>query len=208
MINHYISFFDSGNEERQEELIRCLEINTDNKHIDKIYILLEDPNYCIPQFNNKKIELVKYGKRPTYKSVFAFINSLNLKNTIHIVSNTDIYYDDTIELLKSVDFENKLIALTRYETKDNKIVIHHNDRGSQDSWIFYENVQFDKADIDFYFGIFGCDNRLVYEMRRQGYKIINPCIQIKSYHLHNVVVPSKNPIPMGGNYGFVPKTLI
>ena len=40
----------------------------------------------------------------------------------------------------------------------------------------------------FYFGKPGCDNRFAHELLRAGFEVINPCVQIKSYHLHNTCI--------------------
>ena len=54
---------------------------------------------------------------------------------------------------------------------------------SQDCWIFKSPIKIDNR-CDFLMGKPGCDNRVAQIYLENGFKVKNPSLQIKSYHLH------------------------
>lgn len=178
MINLYTSYFISNDELRQKEIDFCLEQNIKNENINKIYILSEEPT--IP-FNSTKIELI-YHPRPTFKDFFTVINENTLEDEINIISNSDIFFDDTVLLTHQFLDKNTVICLLRWEFNDNpRIQIMRAD--CQDSWMWIGKIK-DLDYSDFYLGKNGCDNRIAWEFKNKGYNLINPCTKIKTYHFH------------------------
>ena len=114
----------------------------------------------------------------------------------HWQANGDIFFDDSLKLLDLIDFNKKVcVAITRHESNNTKKIIRFREEKyigcSQDCWIFKGHISIDNIDlVDFNFGIPGCDNRLAYELDRNGYKILNPCKDIIIYHYHTVRGPS------------------
>jgi hypothetical protein len=115
--------------------------------------------------------------RPTFKQLFAL--SEKFPNDINCFCNSDIYFKET-ELLKSIK-ENDAYALTRWDQKHEGLTFF-NRRDSQDAWVFKGVVK--PMNVNFYPGMWGCDNRLAYEILRVGYKLTNPSLSIITIHLH------------------------
>ncbi len=46
-------------------------------------------------------------------------------------------------------------------------------------------------DANFTAGLWGCDNRLLYEIEKAGYKVSNPSLSIVTVHLHEI--DNRNP---------------
>ena len=184
MFNLITTYYKPNNLERQKELDECLKKNYDNKFIEKIY-LLNDSIYhfdFIENYENKIIQVIvneNNKARLGFDYVINFVNS-NLQDKKCIISNTDIYFDNTLELLTEYNFNNKFFGLTRYD--ENKI-IKKND--SQDSWFFQSPLQIDIDKCNFKFGYPGCDNRFAYIVKESGYDVLNPCLTIKTHHLHS-----------------------
>ena len=185
MINLITSFYKSGNNERDIEIETCLKKNYNNKFIDNIY-LLNDMIYPLDFLDKENITKIiqikvddKNKDRLYYNYIVNFINE-NISNDINIIANSDIYYDETINILKNTNMDNKFFALSRY---DNNIL--YNSFYSQDSWIFQGKLNINLNDINFRIGTPGCDNRIAAIIRMAGYNITNPSKSIRSHHLHN-----------------------
>ena len=187
------SYYTTLNKERQDEIDKCLIINNNNKFIEKIY-LLGNEYFDLSFIENKqkdKIEQIiisnekKYRLR--YDDCIKFINN-KLKNKICILSNSDIYFDETLSLINKERMENKLYALLRYDEIDNNKIIFtrfnlpRND--SQDCWIFKSplNVNIDK--LNFEFGTLGCDSILAGILYDNNINISNPSLDIITTHVH------------------------
>ena len=177
MVNLYTSYYQDKDAKRQKELLYCLNKNIENPLIDNIFLIVEG-DVKLPK--SDKLIIVN-GNRPTYRNFFDLVNdTVTSVNDISIIANTDIYFNET---LASLDIhERQCIALSRWDKKKDGLKLH-NERFSQDSWIFkgkLRNVRF----CDFYLGIPGCDNRIAYELNRAGYRMFNPATKIQSIHYH------------------------
>jgi hypothetical protein len=186
---------------RQNEIDLCLIKNNNNKYINEIHLLVEEL-YDLSFIDTTKIKQIVINKRLSYQDAFEYYN-INLSNQICILSNADIYYDDSLNILKYVNFNFKtVLCLTRYEDNlenelkllcgmeydytKNKII-----KGikqfkpsiwTQDCWIWKDN-QINIKNCDFYLGIPGCDNHIVYLFTNNNFNIYNPSKLICSNHI-------------------------
>jgi len=179
MINLYTSYYIDPSPARQQELDACLKDNILNNHINKIVLLLEYPivNSII---EDEKVEVVYIKGRPEYNTFFELINQRTGSRDWNIIANSDIYFDETIELLNSYN-EKVAVCLTRWEVEHNKTTFL-NRPDSQDSWAIKGRI--DNVDGCFTLGKCGCDNAIMDRFHKAGYRAINPSKTIKSYHLH------------------------
>lgn len=176
MIGLFINYFQSQNRARQDELHKCLWANIENKFIDKIYLITEDA-FTI---NNKKVEVIK-ADRPTYNDFFYYCNLFKCQYSV--IANADIYFDQTIERITEILTNDRALALTRYDIDRAERSTFYKREDSQDAWIFKGFIK--NMDGNFYLGRAGCDNRIAWEMHNAGYRLFNPSLTIKAYHLHN-----------------------
>ena len=195
-INLITQFYLDQKRERNLENLKCLKSNLENKYINKIYVFLESNTK--PDITHTKLKLVKLGRRPTFHDFFMFTNRLVNNIDIFIISNTDIYFDESISYSRRFLSKQKIFALTRWDLlRDNSIVLY-NKYLSQDTWIYKSKIE--KNIGNFFLGQAGCDNRLLYELKQTGLTIKNPCFSIKSVHVHM----SKDRIYLDNpNYKFV-----
>lgn len=188
---YYITqFFIHKNNDRYNEIKFCLNKNVDNINIDKIYLLNEkiysnDELGC----SNDKINQININKRLEYSDVFTFINNNKINGYI-IFANSDIYLDESINILHNtfLDSEKTMIALLRYEDNNN---IFGPRFDSNDTWIFHSNFNIEQNKIkafNFEFGQLGCDNKFCYLCKVLGYKIINCPNKIKTFHNHKTAI--------------------
>lgn len=178
----FTSFYLDSKPERQRELEHCIRMNVNNIHIDKMVVILEGKKEDFPVLNYPKIEVIE-APRPTFKQFFELANVICSDEDIAIISNTDIYFDNTLELLNGYNMSGRCLALSRWHYNDDHRIILHNEQYSQDVWIFKGKIR-PMEYCDFYMGIRGCDNRIAYEIYKAGYHVINPAHSIKCIHYH------------------------
>ena len=177
---------------RLKEILDCLKINVNNDNIDEIHLFVENKNdfQLINNIDKKKIKFVLNNNRLKYKSVFDYTNNLN-KSDIYILSNSDIYFDNTLKNLDNLNFNKLFLSLTRInETVNKKKNFKHqpNSGGSQDVWVWkgnlniYDDKLYNNDGITM--GIGGCDLKLNYIIEKSGYTLKNYCKLVNCFHKH------------------------
>ena len=178
----FTSFYQDRNPVRQKELELCITMNIREKQIDKIYVFLEGSKSDFPILDNDKIVIIE-SHRPTYRMFFDKANQLCSDEDFAIISNTDIFFDSTLNYLDRINMNNKCIALSRYHYHSNGEMVLHNEKFSQDVWIFKGKIK-PIAYCDFTLGVRGCDNRIAHEISIAGYIMQNPAKTIRTIHYH------------------------
>ena len=175
---------------RQAEVDHCFLKNIENPQLDEIHVLSEihfDFSF-VSAGQHHKIKQTVIGKRLTYKDAFDYYNE-HLANTICILANADIYTDESLEILDHVNFTNTVLAMNRYENDvDTKpallqgLEIDCNTTiippytpmtWSQDAWV-WKSPSIRIPHSNFYLGITGCDNYIIYLMMNAGLIVYNP----------------------------------
>lgn len=167
------SYYQTGNDFRQNELDACLQKNLENNEITKILNLGNSP------IENSKVINIHYD-RPTYEDFLNEAGKLGYDYTI--ICNSDIYFDQTINWIKQVNMENLMIALSRWDIDNNGFEKLFAYEWSQDAWIF-KNLPTGIG--KYWLGLPGCDNKFAYDVFGCGFRVINPAKDIRAFHLHN-----------------------
>jgi len=180
--NLLTTLYNENNEKRLKEYKKCFKENLKNKHIKKIFVFFENYNETQKYsfLKDSKIQIIPIKSRPTYKFYFDFANKY-LKEELIIISNTDIFFDDSLSYLNKVDFKNKVFALTRYNVPEYKGKWKRHER-SHDSWIF--KSPFKEINANIKLGVPGCDNEVLILFKKNNIQVINPSLTIKSWHVH------------------------
>lgn len=182
MINLFLNDFIVTDPKRKAEFDFCLTKNEENPFIDHIYFLK----------SNDEIDIYN---RPSYNDFFAEMRKY--PNDINIISNSDIYFDETIQLTEKIK-SREVYALTRWEKTERydqrtrkmvEVIMFFNQknpahppRSSQDVWIMRGGPRIENA--SFGLGINGCDNKIAWLLRAHGYKVRNPSYSIRCIHVH------------------------
>jgi len=187
-------YFYSENQERQKEINQTLQKNIENPLIKEIHLL----NESIYNLKYPKTKEFNIGKRLNY--TLAIKHALSLKDEIVIISNNDIYFDDSLKIIKDWkdEWNNKVICLTRYELDKynnpidqsksevfyyKNIMMNVEPKWSHDSWIFKSN-QMQSIKCDFHLGTLGCEGAFACAIRNKNLDIINGYPYIKAIHNH------------------------
>jgi len=180
-IHLYTTFYPEQKAVRLKELEQCLANNLKNPALTRVTVFNEGGD--LSAFKAEKLQIIPITKRPTYKDFFEHINAQNDNEAIHIIANTDIYFDAHIAVLQYLDLKDKALALARWDTTEARRPQLYNKNSSQDVWIFKGPIK-SALQADFPLGVPRCDNRLLYELEQAGYTVLNPAFSIKSYHIH------------------------
>ena len=176
------TYYKASEPEREIENLHCLTENIKNPLINNIYLFLQGLDK--PEIlDNDKIKYINHNKRPLFNELFHFANSLQCES-IKIVSNSDIFFDSSLELVPRALKKWDILALTRYDLNDKVEYKFFRNFKSQDCWIFDKPIE---GEIGNYFiGQYGCDNKLIFEFIQNKYKIGNPSFSIYTYHVHSL----------------------
>lgn len=196
-------YFVPDSEKRKKEINYCLNKNYNNKNFKKIF-LLNEKIYSKKEtglnIDENRLQQINIKKRLKFNDIFEFV-SRNKLNGFIVICNSDIFFDNSIQVLNKTNFNNEksLISLLRYEYRD---YLHTIDdaplytskdgpRGdSQDSWIFHSrfNIEESKRKVfNIPFGQPGCDNKILYLYKVLGYNIYNDPLKIKTFHNHSEI---------------------
>ena len=193
-------YYEPKEAKRAREIRQCLTKNLENPWIDKV-VLLNEKEYKLPA--NPKIHQHVLGHRLMYSDVLEAIRDYAPKDTIVAFANADIYLDETAMKLWSLNLNDKLLALLRYEapeSSDEPPRLFGPRADSQDCWIVNsQSIQNpnkswgDFSEFRILFGQSGCDNAFAYEMMRKKFLLTNPAISIQTIHCHRSNIRHYNP---------------
>jgi len=187
----YISKYSSSlDNSRSEELETCLLNNLACPFVEKIHLFVDDieslDRLNILSNNSEKVVIIEVGKKPKYNDFFRYILD-NLKDKICMITNSDIYLSKCdVNLIERLKTERLCYALSRYEHDMSRPQID-NYFGSHDCYIF--NSAFIDENIinghtDFHQNLPGIESQIVKNFCDFNFKVLNPCKQIITVHLH------------------------
>lgn len=180
-MNLFTTYYYEPDIKRNKELKDAIIININCEYFSKVYIFNESGNVSF--ISTEKVVVIPVLKRPNYQDFYRFILSSAFENQINIIANTDIFFDHNIDALRSINLDDTCLALSRWDIQPDGSAKLFNRNDSQDVWIFKGKVK-EKVFGDFPVGVPFCDNRIMYELQKAGYKVFNPSFSIKAYHLH------------------------
>jgi hypothetical protein len=180
----FLHYFKHRNDIRRKEITYCVKHNINNKNFDKIYLLMENSSDKEDWMIKDNVVIVNVNNRMNFRDIFEYSNGVD-NDDINMICNLDIFTDDTISKLKEHNIDNHFITLTRWNIDiKTKQANHFGINCSQDFWIWKGKVDLNKFDLNYSLGLAGCDNAICGEFHEAGYKVINPSLDLKSYHLH------------------------
>jgi hypothetical protein len=191
-------YYKPSQKQRANELDTCLEKNLYNPLIEKLYLFVETKDIVLPKHlkTNKKLHLLVKKTRLTYADCIELIQTKIGSGNIVGFANMDIYFNETLEQLWSVDLTDTLLALLRWEDSPTPQLFGPR-ADSQDSWILDSDSVISKSwNLDSFripFGKAGCDNAILVEFLRQKFKIINPALSLQTLHVHTSKVRTYDP---------------
>jgi hypothetical protein len=190
-IHLLIDYFKHPNSGRAEELDFCFLESINSKELDFIHVFAQSE---LPVDNTSdNITINRINNRLTYQYYIDYAKNNIPVGDIVVLSNSDIFFDETILKVKEISLDNIILALTRFcphhgHWVDEKgiVIPYHNHHRSQDVWIWKNKLNQTKGDYNFELGTLGCDNKIAYEFHKDNYKVWNPSFSIICYHKHSI----------------------
>lgn len=190
------SLYNETNPHRIREYITCLKCNLKHADISTIHILYDTTGTddtrsgVIWDFihNNPRIVVEEIEGRPSFGYCFSLANVLYPNQTI-ILTNADIFFNKSLNILKTIDMTNRFFALTRWNvTSQATLTPYLSNKGkrrvdSNDTWIFKTPLIAIQAD-DILLGTQHCDIYLAHRALQTNLQVYNPCLSIQCAHLH------------------------
>lgn len=191
---------------RWRELCAALRRNAENPYVTAIHVLMETEAVAEawsgwPAELQAKIRAKPYEKRLNYCDARTIMLADMPEDAFMALINADIYFDETLRELWAADMsgDGRCFALLRYEASlgwaekgegsEPKIFGPRDD--SQDAWIFPGRTLRSRAaagenwdTLTFTLGQAGCDNTFAGELVRRRWIIANPCMSIRTLHVH------------------------
>ena len=192
MIRLFTTSYREPNAGRTAEYLQCLWKNLQHPLIDEVCVLDENCGW-LPTHDRIRTRSIK--SRPTYADFFQWVNQLSAPHDVSIIANSDIYFDETLSLLTRGLRPNTCAALSRWDVLPNGTGQLFDRNDSQDVWAFLGPVK--DLISDFFLGVPRCDNRILYELRAAGYRVLNPAFTIRALHLHAGVRAEYPEVPAG-----------
>ncbi|TCS41948.1 hypothetical protein [Reinekea marinisedimentorum] len=184
-INVFFSYYQCNDVARQREIDACLIKNATNESIDKLFVIIDDGCECAVETDN--IQVLYINSRLTYRS-WLELTQEKCSSGISILCNSDIYFDDTLPLIREVLQEpNGFLALSRWEYLQGTTQMHPNPHWSQDTWAVRVEDEVPASLLSllhFPMGVPRCDNKIAYLFSIYGWKVFNPVKHLRSIHMH------------------------
>ncbi|MCK9273205.1 exostosin family protein, partial [Candidatus Gracilibacteria bacterium] len=213
-VNVYFNYFEAKSEQRNKEIIYCLDQLILNKKIDKIYLICSDEYKN--KLNKKITKINMFNIQPTFNDMFNIINFNTKADDLNILLNSDCYIDEeNIDIILENITSNTVYCLSRWNIE--KIqpfkTKHYDIDCSQDAWIFKGGVH--NVNADFQMGVVGCDNAIAFEFEKANFYVSNPSKDIKIYHYHfseirthGVLHEEKEKNRIKRQYKFIPSSFL
>lgn len=183
-IHLIVQYYKPNLKTRREEIENVLRRNIENKYVNMIHLFVSSAD--LPVQKNEKIRIVPYEEsRLTFRDALRYAQSL--QNQIVILANADIMFDESLRNLLNLSEAYRsqhAMALLRWEERNR--LIPRSDQ--QDSWIFFpplSNFTYIESETNFHLGALRCDNRFAEILSCAGYSVVNPCLAIRTHHVHS-----------------------
>ena len=182
-MNLLVNYFKSKSKNRNAEYLFALNKNIANEHIKRIFLFVEEQSDC-EGIESEKVTFVEVDVRPTFQDIINYTNK-ELKGETCIISNTDIFMDDTLRHVENNNIQGLFFLLTRWDVKPDGTIEFYdkNNKGwTQDTYIYQSPI--DIKDADFFVGLPGQENRLAFLAHEAGLNVINPSLLVIIKHFH------------------------
>lgn len=193
------SIYDEDNLIRLVEYLCCIVLNL--RIFEKIILAYESKNGLVQELLAQILEKLKvpmgrllitpFNRRPSFEELFALQSGLS-DGTILAVVNADIVFDNSLQKINQIDINSNLVTLSRWDVIDDchAACLIRLENGtpntfSSDAWIVKTPFEPDFY-LDYQIGTMHCDSFINNQLSlSKRYGIVNPCLDIRIYHLHD-----------------------
>lgn len=192
------AYYNEPSEFHKKEIDLSILKNIYNSWIDRVVLLTHNAIPPKEISSHPKVTCLSYEERFNLKHATKIANE-TMQGELVIVTNSDIYFDHTLEVAHKVNFNNLLLCLTRKDLVDGNIIegrdINLNGDifktisvkngiiycAGADAWMFKPPIAFQD---DIILGTNHCDHLIVFNARTAGLQVLNAYRYINAIHIH------------------------
>lgn len=173
---------------RAAEYELCARKNVESGLFSAVYFLTEEQD-AVPSVKSTpttRVFIQRQETRPTFSDYFRLINSVTEPDSINVVANADIWFDQTLLLVAAIDaadMRDDVFCLTRWDVQPDGSPKFMEAIDSQDAWVWFGSMK-DGVDGSPRMGQAGVDNRIAGAFQEAGYRVSNPSRSVKIHHQH------------------------
>lgn len=217
-INLITQYYLESNLNRRSEILESIHANLKNPYVDKLTLFIESnaTNICTELISHidtefaHKCEFIQTRHRLTYKTALDYARDIADESYVFILLNNDCYFDDSVQLVKKVNFDidDKILCFTRYDKLPDGTIERGKsppvysdeykwdeeyemdrekwptlDYNCSDAWAFTSNIP--RFHDNYEIGTFNCEYYFADSAFKNGITLRNPSEYIKCVHIHN-----------------------
>ena len=192
-------WFECNSAYRKRELVECIEHNL-SLGFDDVIIFNDSIE---PMFTGVNVTNIETRSRLTYRDFVDIINEPKNFGAMVCLTNTDIKLDRKIFDLSPILHPNVLFSISRYEANGQLAAVPW---CTQDTWValsqpVHQSVLLQSS---IPLGLPGCENRIAELFFSVGFRVFNPCLDIRNLHVQSVGGAYEDVNRVFGTYLFVP----
>lgn len=181
-------YWNPGSADRQRELALAIQRNLDNPDVDEVVLIVERGAVLGEFAGHRKLrQVITDSERPTYREIFQIANErITSPYDMTILLNTDCWFEHgDLEKLKTMDTRQFVFAVTRWDVGPDLLPRPNfaPTFSGRDAWIFVGRIRPTKW-LEFSPGQWNCDWYLDWQIQHAGYTVVNPCYDVRLWHLH------------------------
>lgn len=181
-------YFHAQDQAAQDDLVSVLSRNLRHQDVTEVALVNQlEYDFTALKFAEKIKQYIS-GRRLTFADAFHVANNFYPNRKV-VISNSDIFFDETIRLALSAPLNGTLLALSKWNSVT---VADASAEGStaekislslrvdsQDAWVLETPIpESIIALADFFLGSPRCDNRIAKLFSDAGYRVINPALSL------------------------------
>ena len=187
-------YYEDDHPQRHSELVYVLSRNLGSGVFDRVRLLAEGPCPSLAPFFPQVVP-DDIGRRMRYADALARCTD---KDTIYVIANNDIVFDETVRRLRAVKcWDHLLVSITRFdlspegeirdyrvEHRNTKIHLRSHDawavRGHPDSERHFAFTRIEPIEL----GRWGCECVLAKSATDSGWRVYNAHPDVRALHVH------------------------
>jgi hypothetical protein len=193
-LNMVTSLYNEENPDRLKEYVLALKMNIRNQLIDRIYVFYDMSNGWNSEIGrlleDYKVSWIEVYGRPSFRDLFEFTNIVG-DGLTWMVCNGDIVPSwDFCRVACLDDLGDRMLSITRWEfiSENEMSVFSLGGRIpnilSQDSWVYQTPLKYPEELRKVKMGTMLCDSNLNYLFKKHNLPIYNPCLDLRTFHIH------------------------
>ena len=180
---------------RQEEIENCAFANYNHPYIKLMHVFVSPIDLEYFKELLPKADFIVSETIPTYTSFLEYASSALKRDAVVCIAKNDIEFGELKPKLLDALKRDEFYSLTSYgeniksEGSNIPRYCYFNYDGKHDCFIFRNPIRINPKNVNYVQDRTNVENRLHLELKKNKYKILNPCTQLPVYHHREFILP-------------------